>query len=396
MSLSGVTRVVTNVQTTATWISLILNFFCLIVLFSTITKLRIKRINKWYILNSYLIYSVLILFYSFFVSNSYDQYRYILTVYFPSIALSTFSILGIKPFLVFKFFKYYIYISMPISLILYFSGIDGMSDFTHYLSFIYILILLMPFLEFKWNIIIVFFSVLSFFYDLGSRSNLFNLGFVSFLLMVNCFNYNLKINILKFLRIFFIFSPFVFLLSSFIFKNTIFKTFEGFTIDYSITGKSDNELSLSTDTRSDVYKDAISSVLNEKYLLFGLSAGRYHKTFLKNVDAEGYYDFYKKGRLGSEVGILEYLLRGGLIYVFIITLIHFYASKFGLFNSRNILSKFFAVFIAFRFFFLFIEGQPILNLSNISIFLVIGLCLNKVFRNFSDLEIKIHLNKIFG
>jgi hypothetical protein len=151
---------------------------------------------------------------------------------------------------------------------------------------------------------------------------------------------------------------------------------------------------LVNDSRTGVYFDAINGVAKNNDYLFGLSAAGYHDTFLQDVLGNSTDTFLSKGRLGSEVGILEYYLRGGMIFVILIFLIHFYASKYAINRSNNLLCKYLGVYVAFRLLFLFIEAQVSLNLSTISTFLVIGLCLSSKFRKLTDNQIMYYLKSI--
>lgn len=388
ISVSGVTRVFLFPQTLATLGSLILKTLSIFLLFNIFIKTKEQLIKKKNLLYFYCIYGFIILIYSLFVSNSYFQDRYVFTVYMPSIVLPMFSLLSAKLNYAFTFLKSFLTISIPISVFLFFSEITGMGDFTHYVSFIYILILFIPYLKKFWIIILLITSILSLFYDLDSRSNLLNLCFVFILYSVYFFKKKHKL-FAKRLSTALMTLPILLVSLGIFFSFNSYDFLNQFQDDVVVTN-GEKDVLLLKDTRTGIYSDAWSGVTEQNDLIFGLSAAGYHKTFL--ADHEGYAEYYKNGRLGSESGILEYLLRGGLVFVLVIFLIHMYAMKYAINNSNNSLCKILGVYIAFRFFFMFVEGQPNLNLSNISTFIVIGLCLSTKFRSLTDKQIKHYMN----
>lgn len=394
ISFSGITRVFFSTQTYATTLSLVINYICIGILFFMIYKLPPISIDKKKLLWNYFIYATFILGYSLVVSNSYEQTRYVFTVFVPSLVLPIIAMLSSKPIVMAYFLKYFLIISIPLSILLYFSEFEGMSDFTHYVSFIYILILFIPYIKKKWKVVIIAFSILSFFYSFESRSNLLNISFVCVLLLFHFYNSEKKKKILKAARIVFVFLPIIFVLSAILGNFNIFSFGDEFKDSYSLKRSDGTKISLSNDSRTGIYIDALSGIVDNNAYIFGLSAAGYNKTSLKDVELDNNEEYYKNGRLGSESGMLEYLLRGGFVFVLIITLIHYYASKYALYDSNNNLCNLLGVYIAFRYMFLFIEAQPGLDLSNISTFIIIGLCLSGNFRRLSDEEIKYHLKRI--
>jgi len=392
ISISGITRVFFSTQTPATIVSMIAGYIGSLLLIIFFKNHKFESIEKKKLLYYFLLYSIAIFIYSLVVSESYEQLRYVFSVYLPSLVLPFVAIISSDIKWVLFFIKNSLVISIPLSVFIYFSDLKGMSDFTHYVSFIYVLLLFLPYLKIKWKIIILSISLISFFYDLESRSNLLNLSFLLILFLMSYFK---KLNFKTFfnsLRIILISLLIIFVVLAF-FGINIFLLSDGFEDDYVINGTENKNISLLNDSRTDVYIDAINGVAKNNDYLFGLSPAGYHDTFLQDLLGNSTDTFLAKGRLGSEVGILEYYLWGGGIFVILIFFIYFYASKYAINRSNNLLCKYLGVYVAFRLLFLFIEGQPHLNLSNISTFMVIGLCLSNSFRLLSDKDIKFILKK---
>lgn len=393
VSFSGITRVFFSSQTPATTLSMVLNYLSIFLLIFIIRHNTFNFIEKKFLLQIYVIYGVFILIYSFAISTSYEQSRYVVTVFTPTLILPYFSVISSKPKFIFDIIKGFLVISLPLSVFKYFSNLKGMSDFTHYVSFIYFLLLLTPFLRKKWRVVIYFVSIISLFYNLESRSNILNFAFVAIILVLNHLKKIISNKLLKKLRIVLLYFPILLVIMAFYGFN-IFNIMDDFKDEYIISGSSNKEISLVNDSRTGVYLDAWNGIAKKNDFLFGLSAAGYHDTFLGDIMNDGFKNHLDKGRLGSEVGILEYLLRGGFIFVLIIILIHYYASKIAINKSNNLVSKYIGAYVSFRLCFLFIEGQVDFTLSNISTFVAIGMCLSVPLRNMTDKEINKYLKLI--
>ena len=392
--LQGVLRVLIPVYSTVILINIILTLVCIILIYTSRNEFKTVYIQKKNLVFYFLFYGLFILVYSCFVAKTYEQWRYVFTVFFPSLLLPFFTLIGGKPDGIKAIVKMLFLVGIPMSFLLYFSEIRGMGDFTHYISFTYILLLMFPFVQKKWRLILLTISILSLLYDIDSRVNIMNFSVVGLILFIYYLisKNRLKIifNILR--KIFFI-TPIFFLLLGITGVFNIYSFGDEynniFTVEYS-----NQKTSLVQDTRTGIYEDALKGIVKDKAYLFGISAAGSHETSLKDV-SDDFFELLKNGRLGSEVGILEYLLRGGIFYVFLIFFLHYFAAKVAINQSNNTFSKLLGLFIAFRWFFLFVEGQASLDLSNITIFLTIGVCLNPAFRNLNDLQIKHYIFNFF-
>jgi O-antigen ligase len=171
----------------------------------------------------------------------------------------------------------------------------------------------------------------------------------------------------------------------------IFNFGDQFSEDF-VVSNADAESSLTTDTRTGIFKDALMAIDERNAYVWGISAAGLYKTQLEDVSDE-FFEELKLGRMGNEVGILEYLLRGGLIYVVLVFLLYYHASRLAIWRSNNLFCKSMGLFVAFRWLFLFIESQPTLTLANLVEFLVIGICLSPAFRQMSDYEMKVFIRQ---
>lgn len=393
LALPWVLRVVIPTFSIVTLTSVFISIVCFILGFIIRKTIREGNIQKRKLVLLFFYYNLFILVYSCFVANSYEQWRYLFTVFFPFIFTTFFMFMGGNLKATKTIFKTLIFTGIPLSFLLYFSDVRGANDFTHYISFIYLLLLMVPYLSNIWKAILITISIISILFDIDLRSNIMNFAFIGVILLI--FYLSPKglskfffINVRKLL----LFAPILFFLlgTTGVFNIYKFGDYykELFSVEYA-----NQRTSLSQDTRTGIYIDALNAIQEKDAYLFGISAAGTYNTHLKEVDE--YFDNLKMGRMGNEVGILEYLLRGGILYVILVFLLHYYSSQLALMQSNNTLCKLFGVFIAYRWFFLFVEGQPSLNLQNISIFLIMGLCLNPLFRKLNDGQIKMYVNSFF-
>lgn len=392
--LRSVLPALTSALTTATLIGLIIAICSFILLFVARHQIYAVFVRHKKLVKYFFLYGVLVFIYSFFIAGSYGQWRYLFTVYLPTLILPFFIIIGGNKDAVQVVIRFLLYVGLPLSVILYFSEIGGMNDFSHYVGFLYLFLLLSPFLlpfkrVFLYALILV--SVLS---NIDNRSNILNFSVVLLVILaVHLFERKTLRRTFGFLRAFFLFAPLVLLLLGISGLFNVFKFGDTFSEVFSFSYK-ENETLLTRDTRTGIFKDALSAIDDRDAYLFGISAAGVYKTELVDVN-DDYFDSLKGGRMGNEVGILEYLLRGGLIYVVLTFLLYFYASGLAIRRSNNIICMAIGVFIAFRWFFLFIESQPTLNLVNLADFMMIGICLSPALRTMNDKEIRIFIRQAF-
>jgi len=89
-------------------------------------------------------------------------------------------------------------------------------------------------------------------------------------------------------------------------------------------------------------------------------------------------------RPGIESGYLDFILRGGYIYVLLLVSISLPAIFLGFFLSKNILSKAFAALILINLIDLIGFGIPGLTLKYLFIWIGIGVCYSRRMRNYDD------------
>lgn len=247
-----------------------------------------------------------------------------------------------------------------------------------------LLIVFLPFLKYKWKLLVIIVAVTSILIVIGFRSNLIKIAFsVGLILIYLLRNYIPKIS-LRFLRIFLFALPIVFLVLAVTGKYNVFSEIgsqEGYTT-LNTRGEVEN---LMTDTRSGLYRDVLATMDQSGNWLMGEGAGGRYQTERFDYLGDG------RGRYGSEVGILNILLYHGLIGVSIYFLLLFTVSYYAIRRSNNTLAQLLGLYIAFRWTFAFVEEFTQYDLNFYFFWITIGLVSSTRFREMTNDDIKQYL-----
>lgn len=272
---------------------------------------------------------------------------------------------------------------------------DGVGQFLLPISF---LLLFFPFLNFKWKIIIFILSLYVIFFDFTARSNL--IKFIVPFLMGSLFYFKtfLSNKILNILRLIFLLFPFLLLFLALFNIFNIFNIntyFKDQTIKTkSITGEKGEE-SILADTRTFLYIEVFESAIKNDYFLFGRTPARGNDS-----NAFGEYNAEKLKtrkyeRFSNEVSILNIFTWLGVVGVLFYFIIFFKASYLAIFQSNNYLIKIVGLNISFRWAYGFIEDFSVLSVGNIFLWLMIGMCFSKSFRQLSNKQMIFWVSGIF-
>lgn len=201
---------------------------------------------------------------------------------------------------------------------------------------------------------------------------------------------------LKLLHIGFFVAPIVFL---FLGLSGIFNIFNiseeyGLEEEYML-GNGENQNDALMDTRTGLYVEEIQSAVNNNYVWQGRSISRgYDSKFFGETIQEqtGWSRFMERQR--NEVSILNIFNYFGLIGVALYCFIFFQASFLAIYKSRNRIIPVIGLYISFRWLFAFIEDFSVFDLNYIFLWLMIGMCYSPNFRNMTDTDIKLWIDKI--
>lgn len=245
-------------------------------------------------------------------------------------------------------------------------------------------IVLLPFLKYRWKLLVIIVAAISILMVIGFRSNIIKITFSVVLVIIYwARNYIPKIS-LRFLRFFLFALPLVLLTLAITGKYNIFSELgsqEGYTT-LNTKGEVEN---LMADTRSGLYRDVLATMEQSENWLMGEGAGGRYQTERFDYLGDG------RGRYGSEVGILNILLYHGLIGVSIYFLLLFTVSYYAIRRSNNTLAQLLGLYIAFRWTYSFVEEFTQYDLNFYFFWITVGLVSSTRFREMSNDDIKQYL-----
>ena len=142
------------------------------------------------------------------------------------------------------------------------------------------------------------------------------------------------------------------------------------------------------DSRTFLYFEFSEDFFRHNSWLFGKGIlGSYYSETMDIAMSNGEYSDFKN-RIGIETGFLQYILKGGLLYLISYMLLLIFAIFNALKYSKNDFLKIAALILAGRFFISTISEYPCFDLKNIVVWILIGLCINKKTLNLSNDDVK--------
>lgn len=150
-------------------------------------------------------------------------------------------------------------------------------------------------------------------------------------------------------------------------------------IDESGYAKEEDALS---DTRTFIYKEVIESAINNDYTIIG-------RTPARGNDSEYFGDSSLTGnseRQNNELCHLSVFTWLGIIGLTLYSLFYFRASYLAVFKSNSTAIKLLGCYVAFRWMYGWVEDAPSLQINNITLWMMIAICISKYFREMSDKE----------
>lgn len=374
----------------STYISAFLIYISIIILIFLVIK------NKWftdtpkYIKALYIFWMIVIIvniFRGFFVAKDYWDWKFLMLTSFA------FSLIPLAFFLgnnlnhaktIIKMVIKYIFplgfMLIPLSLI------TTEELYPRIMIMVSLFVLFIPFVKRKWKLLIIIVSLVSLFIALGFRTNIIKIS-LSYLILGSYYfiglNKKFRLNLFR-LTLFAI--PPLLIVSSIIFNFNIFNEFSRLKSYYITTNKGEVE-NLVVDTRTFLYVEVLSQL-------------NFTDSYILGESAAGYYEskaFYNSGgaimgkRYGSEVGILNIMLRYGLLGVISYFLMLYAVSYLSINNSNNDLSKLIGLFIASRWVISFFEEFTQFDINFLFFWMIIGLVSSTAFRKMNNEEIKNYL-----
>lgn len=363
-------------------------------LFSSIFFYDRKNQKNMIIILVYILYNFICLIRGALVAEIYWDWKLLINnAMVIMLAIATYS--STNKLLVQSVFAYYIKYVVP--LFVFFVFIIRTDAYGFYLMGVSTIILFLPVLSFKKKILILIYVGVVFFSDLGARSNVIKFAIPLVLLIIYHFRKVISNKTLEILRIIIFGIPLILFLLGTTNTFNVFKIKDYLGKDISISGLDGEgnraEESFVADTRTFLYKEVLQSAINNKYWVFGRTPARGNdsNTFgLLEFEWTGRYE-----RASNEIGLANVFTWTGLIGVIIYSLIFMKASYMAVNKSNNIFIKMMGLYLAFRWFYSWIEDYQTFSLNYLLLIIMWGMCLSDSFRKMNEKEFTIWARGIF-
>ena len=353
--------------------------------------------NKYlYVLFTYLIWMVICIIRGMFVADNYWEWKNLIhTSMFLLIPLSIYvttnKIMVQK--IIFVWLKY----ALPTFFILYyFLHTEAIGRYLIPISFLF---LFFPVVNRKWKFILIFFTLIIFFTDINARSNVIKFALPVILCCLYYVRSFIGNKVINAGRLMFLFLPIILLGLGLAGIFNPFKMDEYIEGDYktvSQVGGEELEEDLTADTRTFLYVEVLESAIKHKYVLFGRTPARGNDSASFGLHQMEELNTGKMERFSNEVSILNIFTWTGLLGVVLYFLIFFNASYLAINKSHNIFMKIIGLYISFRWAYSWVEDFSTFNISNIFLWISIGMCFSKSFCNMTNIEMKIWVRGIFN
>lgn len=333
----------------------------------------------------YLYWNVICIFRGLFVAENYWDWKGLvnngMALIIPIFVFCAADEKGVS--LLFRsYFKYV----LPTFVFIYFL-IDP-DAYGFYLVPVSFILLFFPVLPLRWKAISIILAATVVFSDLGARSNAVKFIFP----LLFSFLYYFRLILFKYFYeavrlIFFVVPCVTFMLAVSVGFN-IFKL--GDYYDLNLNAKSVNSYSVSSeenlavDTRTFLYEDVLNTARIYDSWLIGRSPARGNLS-----EAFGMNDEAGRGeRLVNEVSILNIFTWTGIVGVIFHFLVFYRATYLAVNKSKNIFIKILGIFIAFRWAWSWVEDVNNFTITQIFLWIMLGICCSGYFRRMSDFEFR--------
>lgn len=354
--------------------------------FSQTNKLRNQ--NEYRPINIYFIYIAASIGCGYFIANGYWMWKqfiinqitllFILFFYYFSNPKNVFLFMH-------KWFLYAIIAFVPFS---FFMTSDS---YGIYLAPITLLLLCLKYVSFKSKVILLILFVIAC-SDFGARSVLLKFIPAILLGLSHLLNINFSKKLIKILTVFFFILPIIFFTLGVTGIYNIFQYQSNSSKNLTqikVNNKGEQiEENLLADTRTFIYRDVLSSSVENNSILFG-------NTPAKSVFIEGFDNEITNltGRK-NECGIANLYVWCGLIGVILMSFIYIQASNLAINHSKNYTLQLLGLYIAYRWIIFWIEDIQDPTIDNITLYMMIAIAYSRDFRYLSDKHIKLFISKL--
>lgn len=338
----------------------------------------------------YILWAIIGVIRGIFKADCYWEYNQ-LTIGMMSLSLPLFIFIFNSPQIVSELYKKWLKLCIP-AFFIFFYWVSGATQF--YLSPIFLLSCFIPIIPKKWMLIICLLLIMMG-SDFANRSQVIKVIICIFFSIIYALHKNIPVFFLKILNISFYTIPICFLYLGISGKYNIFADGLSSNSHQYITQSSNGEMTnLNADTRTFIYKEVIQSAIKHKYIIAG-------RTPALGNDSEYFNDittntqYQKPIRYMNELCHLNIFTWLGVIGVVLFSSIFLMSSWLAINHSNNFALKIIGCYIAFNWFYGWIENMNRFDISNIFLWLVIAMGYSKEFRSYTDIEFSIWIKSLF-
>lgn len=368
----------------------------LMLLFFTLLQTPPQNLSNRNLIRIFIILNIVLFIRGLIDASSYQDWTTILSVgvcMFIFLPLSIYFGTDNKSIVI--LLKYYIVFGIALSLLVY-KELSGHTDhFIRMIAPICLFLLIMPFLHWKYQIVICAIAFFSFVYNIENRSNMLNISVALSISLTYYFRRFFMVDqVMKALRLVLLVAPLIFLALGI---TGVFNVFQisRYTGDYIVSSDNGNEQDLVVDSRTSIYMDVFKQLQRDNAKLFGLGGSGKTETSLVDVSYADFDEEYKEGRRGTESGMLNFIQYGGIVGGLIYFLLFFQASYQAMYKTNNWFFMMLGLWVAYKGMYSFVEDRLGWGLAPFFLFLSIGLCFNTELKQKSNEEIKEFFRSIF-
>lgn len=377
----------------STYISAGLNYFSLIIM--SVVAFRSKWKNNvprsiYIFFCIWILWNIFSIFRGFLLAEDYWDLKFLIlsSITFSLISIAFFY--GENLYYACKVFKITLKYLFPLGFLLIpLTLVTNEELYSRLMIPVHLFILFIPFLKIKHRIFIFAVTAVSILLVIGFRSNIIKIAFSILLLIIFYFRNYIPLLGYQILHIVIFLIP-IFFVTLALTSNYNILIEASQKEGYTTTNKEGKEENLVADTRTFLYEEVLSNfIYTGNWLLGEGAAGSYKSDRFYNTG--GAID---DKRYSSEVGILNVLLKNGIVGVVIYFLLLFIASFIAINYSNNTLSKLLGLFIGFRWLYSFLEEFTQFDLNFLFFWIVIGLISSESFRKMNNKEIMVTFKSI--
>lgn len=370
----------------STYLFALIEYLSLIILFKTALGTRLGNDIPFSIKVSYLFWlaiNLLNFLRGGIIAENYWDYKFLLLVSFSFSVISLVFYLGVNhtmfSFIYRRFYVTIVPMALMITPVMYYYNHESFARIAIPITFF---LCILPYVSYKTKVLIIAIALTSVLLALDFRTNVIKTAVACGTLLLYFLSKKttpLLFNLAQ--KVLFIVPICILILG-------LSGTFNIFTFMSqqdlgSTTNTTGRKISFSGDTRTFLYKEVISSVMqSDNWLLGESSSGSYRSIFFFNSGGA-----INDRRYASEVGILNIFLYHGILGCVAYCLLLYFVSITAITQSNNYLSKMLGLLIASRWTLSFIEEFTRFDMNFFFFWLIMGLISTKSFRSLTDQEV---------